>query len=109
MDYKQLVYEIRAYRVKTDLATFQPAICEIAACAIETLLAERDAFVKHGRWIDKGREGDFSWNIDGRGRSWSITECSVCGQRLCGIPQTKYCPNCGAKMDLPAVSEQSES
>lgn len=56
--------------------------------------------VVHGKWIDKGWDGDFSWRIDGRGNSWHIFECSNCGSKLCGAPKTKFCPNCGAKMDL---------
>ena len=27
-------------------------------------------------------------------------ECSVCKNGYIGLPKTKYCPNCGAKMDL---------
>ena len=56
--------------------------------------------VVHGKWIDKGWDGDFSWRIDGRGNSWHIFECSNCGSKLCGVPKTKFCQNCGARMDL---------
>ena len=39
--------------------------------------------VRHGRWIDKG--------------SLSC-RCSKCGCK--NYKETKWCPNCGAKMDL---------
>jgi len=57
--------------------------------------------VVHGKWIDKGWDGDFSWRIDGRGSCWKVIACSACGENLCGSPKTAYCPHCGAKMDLP--------
>ena len=55
--------------------------------------------VVHGRWIDKGWDGDFSWRIDGHGNCWHVYECSNCKNELCGIPKTNYCPECGARMD----------
>lgn len=56
--------------------------------------------VTHGRWIDKGWDGDFYWKIDGRGNCWRVIECSICGAALCGSQITNFCPHCGAKMDL---------
>lgn len=56
--------------------------------------------VRQGRWIDKGLEGDFSWQLDGRGSCWRVLECSECGGKLYGILGGDYCPHCGAKMDL---------
>lgn len=56
--------------------------------------------VRHGKWIDKGLEGDFSWQLDGRGSCWRVLECSACGGKLCGMPGSDFCPRCGAKMDL---------
>ena len=56
--------------------------------------------VRHGKWIDKGLEGDFSWKLDGRGSCWRVLACSVCGNNLCGRPGSDFCPHCGAKMDL---------
>lgn len=56
--------------------------------------------VKHGRWIDKGMDGDFSWRIDGRGSCWHVHECSACGGNLCVMLPSNFCPHCGAKMDL---------
>lgn len=43
--------------------------------------------VKHGEW---------SLKHIGVGHYW---ECSECKFRLCAMPRTNYCPNCGAKMD----------
>ena len=72
---------------------------------IDEMPAADVAPVVHGKWIDKGWDGDFSWRIDGRGNSWHIFECSNCGSKLCGAPKTKFCPNCGAKMDLEDENE----
>ena len=48
--------------------------------------------VRHGRWIKPTKIN---------GRSFSIVHCSVCGGVPCGVDEnTRYCPNCGAKMDL---------
>ena len=58
------------------------------------------ATVVHGKWIDKGWDGDFSWRIDGRGSCWKVMACSACGENLCSSTKTDYCPHCGAKMDL---------
>ena len=55
--------------------------------------------VRHGRWIDKGWNGDENWHIDGRGSCWRVHECSECKAQQKG-ETTSYCPNCGAKMDL---------
>lgn len=51
MDYKELITEIRTYIVKTYQVGFQPEICQRAADAIETILAERDAAVNEMRGI----------------------------------------------------------
>lgn len=55
--------------------------------------------VRHGYWIDKGWDGDFSWRIDGRGNCWHVYECSECKSQICGSPKTEWCSYCGAKMD----------
>ena len=48
--------------------------------------------VKHGRWIKPTKIN---------GRSFNIVHCSVCVGVPCGVDEnTRYCPNCGAKMDL---------
>ena len=45
--------------------------------------------VRHGRWCEP------------KGGFWKMAKCSLCGewQPTAGIIP-KYCPNCGAKMDL---------
>lgn len=45
---------------------------------------------RHGKWVLKYGDGHIEMSITGG-------ECSLCG--FVG-PATRYCPNCGAKMDL---------
>lgn len=50
--------------------------------------------VKHGKWIDHKKFERKNCNV--------CIECSVCNTWFghdC-IPKTKFCPNCGARMDL---------
>ena len=68
--------------------------------AIENAPAADVVPVKHGRWIDRGWDGDFSWRIDGRGTCWRVYQCSCCKDEQHGSPKYNFCPNCGAKMDL---------
>ena len=52
--------------------------------------------VRHGKWIDLGKD---YWE---RGRTSTRYKCSECGRRS-GEKQVKlyhYCPNCGAKMEV---------
>lgn len=51
------------------------------------------AQVVHGRWID------FT------GLLFEPDKCSVCGGLASNTENMKYCPNCGAKMDLPEDGE----
>ena len=57
------------------------------------------ATVRHGRWVDKPLIKSFKHtNIP-------VVECSACGIDFCDIINNhyfmyKYCPNCGAKMDV---------
>ena len=44
--------------------------------------------VKHGKWI---------WNINSKGY---YQYCSCCKEKPKSGMITKYCPNCGARMDL---------
>ena len=67
--------------------------------AVRNIPAADVAPVVHGKWTDKGWDGDFSWKIDGRGNCWRVITCSNCCHNLCGTSKTKFCPNCGAKMD----------
>lgn len=60
-----------------------------AAAEAENFPAADVKPVRHGRWINK------------KGGFWEVAQCSVCGSPCitAGIPP-RYCPNCGAKMDL---------
>ena len=51
---------------------------------------------QEGHWIDKGWDGDWAWQTDGRGNCWRVIECSECGKRV--LAESNYCPHCGAKM-----------
>ena len=57
--------------------------------AIKNLPAADVAEVKHGKWIaEYERQGNYS-------------HCSLCACRCAGYtPNYKFCPSCGAKMDL---------
>lgn len=60
MDYNLLIKRLRAHKIKTDFGRFKPDICEKAATAIETLLAERDAAVKDlGEFAESGEACHF--------------------------------------------------
>ena len=91
------------YTVSMFLTSSECNVAKVVSteCAIEIFNppAVEAEPVRHGRWIDLGLEGDFSWQLDGRGSCWRVYECSECYGRLCGTPKTNYCPKCGAKMD----------
>ena len=59
---------------------------EDAADCIRYMDAADVAQIRHGRWV---KQGDYSC-------------CSGCGQSIADecVPWFKFCPNCGAKMDL---------
>ena len=50
-----------------------------------------------GEWIDKGWNGDWQFQTDGRGNSWHEYECSECGFHNKG-GKSNFCPSCGAAM-----------
>ena len=53
--------------------------------------------VVHGRWMNIANS-----NCD------DLFRCSVCKETWLGIGGYKYCPNCGAKMDLEEQDAQTE-
>lgn len=64
---------------------------------IDSLTAADVAPVVHGRW-----EGTADGYADGE-LVYDMWDCSECGFDADGAeekPEWKYCPNCGAKMDL---------
>ena len=69
----------------------------------DTLRKLQAESVKHGRWIDKGWNGDWQFQTDGRGNSWHEWECSECEFITKGA-KWNFCPNCGARMDLDEVN-----
>ena len=69
-----------------DEDTFLTAI-NLLDCQSTTDVVE----VKHGQWIKPTKIN---------GRNFAICHCSVCEGVPCGIDEnTRYCPNCGARMD----------
>ena len=61
----------------------------IVRALVNSIPAADVAEVKHGKWIaEYERQGNYS-------------HCSLCDCRCAGYtPNYKFCPNCGAKMDL---------
>ena len=58
---------------------------------VNTIPAAEVAPVVHGRWILPTKLGH---------RYFDIPHCSACDGVPCGVDEnTKYCPNCGARMD----------
>ena len=46
------------------------------------------------------RHGEWETPTTIKGREFNVPHCSVCDGIPCGVDEnTKYCPNCGAKMD----------
>lgn len=46
------------------------------------------------------RHGEWKVPTTINGRAFNVPHCSVCDGIPCGVDEnTKYCPNCGAKMD----------
>ena len=79
-----------------DLITRRYEQPELCTYEINNIPAADVAEVVHGKWLDKGWDGDFSWQIDGRGSCWRVYECSECQCKTSA--KTDYCPNCGARM-----------
>ena len=69
-----------------DLITRRYENPEICTQEINSIPAADVAPVRHGRWV---------YPI---GMAWNYV-CSECGKSI-GVIKHKYCPNCGAKMDL---------
>ena len=53
---------------------------------------------KKGKWIDKGWNGDWQYQTDGRGNCWHEWQCSECSHITKGA-KWDFCPMCGAKME----------
>lgn len=56
--------------------------------------------VRHGKWLPCDKKGYILTETALRdGRRWYGYKCSECNNIYHGNAFTKYCPNCGAKMD----------
>lgn len=64
--------------------------------------------VRHGKWIDDEGQQILLKNAIDKGENWKV--CSICGAGMCIGAKYKtdkayhrffsrYCPNCGARMD----------
>ena len=52
------------------------------------------------------RHGEWKTPTTINGRAFNVPHCSVCEGIPCGVDEnTKFCPNCGAKMDGERRSE----
>ena len=51
--------------------------------------------VIHGRWSEKRWMTDDDWGVINH----RTIVCSACKREIADGKQTRYCPNCGAKMD----------
>jgi NADH pyrophosphatase NudC (nudix superfamily) len=54
--------------------------------------------IKHGKWIEK---------IDPWDRQ-HVGECSECGKIYCDYMYFRFCPNCGAKMDMKGMEKMND-
>lgn len=76
------------------LKAFEPQCGDWSECwsaeeikpKLESIPAADLEVVRHGRWIDSEEDGHLSI-------------CGVCNYPVDRFYKTKYCPNCGAKMD----------
>ena len=75
---------------RDDLALAAQEMCKDNIQEINNIPAADVAPVVHGRWLLRH---------EGHGHYW---ECSVCHENPCiyVTKNTKFCSNCGAKMDL---------
>lgn len=78
------------------LNTFSNAFYAGLAAKINAIPSEDVAPVRHGRWND-GKVTLYNWGGEEIGEK-STWKCSLCDE--VGFWLYKYCPSCGAKMDL---------
>ena len=70
---------------------FRSQACQQAMDVLDTVPIADVVEVRHGRWHDVYLSSASSF----------VGTCSVCGKSndIPPVPLSKYCPNCGAKMD----------
>lgn len=85
------------FDVSTGIVFHKSGIYEVSILGNHTIVSKVTE-PKIGKWINEHWDGDSNFRIDGRGNCWFVRECSNCHEEIKGKP-TKYCPNCGAKME----------
>lgn len=71
--------------------------CDRQSCPIWKAPAADVEPVRHGRWegtADGYADGELVYDM------WACSECGFDADGAEEKPEWKYCPNCGAKMDL---------
>lgn len=63
--------------------------------------------VVHGRWVGSGQWNHKPYRMKNK-EKWQTYLCSECGHSNGRKFNDKYCPNCGAKMDLPQITDQTK-
>ena len=59
---------------------------------------------REAHWINAGLDGDYAWQIDGRGNCWRLWRCSHCFTDH--RKASKFCPECGFRMtEMPEAEE----
>lgn len=65
--------------------------CVGIGCKVPTMPTIEAEPVRHGQWVMKNTCGPHTGKL----------HCSVCDESPRSLCAERYCPNCGAKMDLP--------
>ena len=64
---------------------------ENAVEAIEMVEPSPSAEPKRGKWVYKGKNGDWQWRADGRGSCWDEWQCDQC--KGVETKMSNFCPN----------------
>lgn len=103
-DYKRLTDEELYDFLSRVFVQLNPTLTQQMMSCAKELLEYRSkiengelAEAKHGKWI--ANEHTSRSETRGRMTHYATYKCSVCG-KWNGRKKQKYCPNCGAKMDL---------
>ena len=67
----------------------------ISPDAVEKIPSADVQPVVHGEWVDGGVDG-----VGACGIEYRYNKCSVCGYEYSFPMKYKFCPNCGARMDM---------
>lgn len=86
IDREQVLNLLKSYGIKRGNKVFGIADIGDAIMSVEDLPTADVAPVKHGKWIHNDEWWEFI--------------CTSCHRGIGNIKEYKYCPNCGAKMDL---------